>query len=160
MRHRQRHLHRTIFTTVRDALDDAGWITAPVNFGTTPVTVIDYEPQQIGETPAYNTVAVSIGDQTADEEYELGGLMETSYAVFVDIYPTQESIGVAIAEDVKDVLTDLLIPLKDYTSSAAGTDTEEQIEFRHVMVEVVPSAATTLDKRSWRVVKATAVCFH
>lgn len=160
MRHRQRHVHATIVQHVREILDAAGWISDPVNFGTTPVTLIDYEPQQAGVTPAFNTVAVSIGDQSQDNVMELGGgLHECRYALFIDIYPIQESIGIAIADDLKAELTDQLIPLKDFTLDPLGVEVESQIEFDAVIVEVVPSAATTLDKRSWRVVKATAACF-
>lgn len=160
MRHRQRHLHATVVRHIRTALTSGGWVDAPVNFGTTPVTVIDYEPQQAGETPALNTVAVSIGDQGADEEYELGGGISTcSYTLFVDIYGENEPIGVAIGDDIKDALTDTIIALRDFTTDAAGVDTEAQIEFEMVIVETVPTATSTLDKRSWRSVKATAVCF-
>lgn len=159
MRHRQRHLHATLVKFVREQLDELGWINAPVNFGSTPVTVIDYEPQQAGETPAYNTVAVSIGDQGEDEAYEMGGLSSCRYALFVDVYPEVEAIGVALAEDIKHMLVDRYVPLLDFNRVAGGEPTDEMIELESVMVEVIPTAATTLDKRTWRAVKATAVCF-
>jgi hypothetical protein len=160
MRHRQRHLHKTIVEYLRGVLDDDGWITAPVNFSTTPVTLMEYEPQQAGETPPFNAVSVSIGDQGEDTDQELGGgLTRIEYVLFVDIYGESESIGIAIAEDVKAALTNRLIPLRDYTSDAAGAETDDQIEFERVLVETIPTATSTLDKRSWRVVKATACCY-
>lgn len=160
MRHRQRHLHATIVRHVRQALDETGWLHAPVNFGSTPVTLLAYEPQEAGETPAYNTVAVSIGQQGSDDAIELGGgLHECRYVVFIDVYPTKESIGVAIADDIKDALTETYLPLRDFTSSADGVEVDAQIEFEDVLVETIPSAASALDKRSWRAVKATAVCY-
>lgn len=160
MRHRQRHLHATIVQHITDHLIETGWIDAPINFGTTRLTILDYEPQQAGETPPFNTVAISIGHQGSDDAIELGGgLYECRYTLFVDVYPINESIGVAIADDIKDSLTDYLIPLRDFSSNLAGVDVESQIEFEDVMVETIPSAATTLDKRSWRSVKATAVCY-
>jgi hypothetical protein len=160
MRFRQRHLHATIVGHIRSALTTGGWLSEPVNFGTTPVTLLDYEPQQAGETPAFNTVAVSIGHQGADEDFELGGGLATcSYTVFVDIYGESEPIGVAIGDDIKDCLTNMVVALRDFTADPAGVEVEAQIEFEDVMVETLTSAASTLDKRSWRAVKATAVCF-
>lgn len=157
MRHRARHLHRTILNYVREELELLSWITedrAP--FGATPVTLIDYEPVEAGKTPAYNTVAVSLGDQTAEEEEELGGMTSVAWAVFVDIYPDSEPIGIAIAEDIRDCLNNLVIPLLDFTYEADGTDSGQQIVFEDTLVEVVPTATTTIDKRSWRSVKTTA----
>lgn len=157
MRHRQRHVHATIVRHLREELIALGWVNVPVNFGTTPVTVIDYEPQQAGETPAFNTVAVSINHQGADEEYELGGLQQVDFTLFVDIYGEHEPIGVAIGDDIKDSLVKGL-PLLDFTNSPP-TATDSWLEFENVLVEQIPTATTTLDKRSWRAVKATAVCF-
>lgn len=158
MRHRQRHLHKTIVEHIRTELDD--WITTPGLFGGPIVTLLDYEPQEAGETPAYNTVSVSIGDQLEDKEEELGGGLYTCvYAVFIDIYPTNESVGVALADDIKVALTERVIPLLDYSTDPDGTESDEVIEFEQVMVEILPTATTTLDKRSWRCVKATAVAY-
>jgi hypothetical protein len=56
-------------------------------------------------------------------------------------------------------LTSEVIPLRDFTTDPAGVVTDSQIEFEDVLVEQIPTATTTLDKRSWRAVKATAVCF-
>lgn len=160
IRHRQRHLHATIFRHIRLALDEDGWLQAPVNFGSVPVTLLDYEPQEAGETPAYNTVAVSIGHQGSDDAYELGGgVYECRYTVFIDVYPTKEPIGVAIADDIKAAINDRTIPLRVFTSNADGDEVDAVIEFEDVMVETIPSAASTLDKRSWRAVKATAVAY-
>ena len=159
MRHRQRHVHATIVQYLTAYLDNAGWITAPVNFGTTPVTVLDYEPQEAGETPAFNTVAISVGNQGADEPEEMGALHSCRYTIFCDVYPTSEPIGVAIADDIKDALTEEIIPVRDFTTSAAGTVTNDEIEFELVMVEKIPTATTTLDKRSWRSVKTQAVVY-
>lgn len=160
IRHRQRHVHATIFRHLRLALDENGWITPPVNWGQPPVTLLDYEPQQAGETPAYNTVAVSIGHQDEDVPEELGGgIYSCRYTVFIDVYPTKEAIGVAIADDIKFSISQEIIPLRVFDTTADGVEVDAQIEFEDVVVEVIPSAATTLDKRSWRAVKATAVCF-
>lgn len=160
MRHRQRHVHATILKHIRTALTDGGWIDAPVNFGTTPITLMDYEPQQAGETPEFNTVSVSIDHQGENEPLELGGgLYRCDYVLFIDIYAEAEPIGVAIGDDIKDALVEQVITLLDFTTDAAGTATDGQIEFETVLVEKLPTATTTLDKRSWRAVKAIACCY-
>lgn len=157
MRHRQRHLHATIVRHLTEQLTSLGWVNAPVNFAAAPITILGYEPQAAGKTPAPNTVAISIEDQGEDEPFELGGLESCNYTLFVDIYGQNEPVGIAIADDVKDSLTHAGLPLLDFTHTPTPTD--EWIEFEHVLVENIPSAATTLDKRTWRAVKATAVCF-
>lgn len=160
MRHRQRHVHATIVQYLKANLDNDGWITAPINFGTTPVTVLDYMPLEAGETPAFNTVSISMGDQNEDVPAELGGgLTLVEYTVFVDIYAINVPIGIAIAEDVKGYLTEEIIPVRDFTTTADGVVTDEQIEFESVVVEVIPGSGV-MDKRSWRAVKATAVCYY
>lgn len=160
MRHRQRHVHKTILEYVRTGLTAYGWMTDPAPFGGPKVTLIDYEPISAGETPEFNTVAVSIGNQGEDKPFELGaGLYETRYAMFVDVFPTNEAVGVALAEDLKDLLSEEVITLRDWTHNPAGDLTTDQIEFEYVLVEVIPTATTTVDKRSWRSVKATACLY-
>ena len=161
MRHRQRHLHATIVQYLSANLDYDGWITAPVNFGTTPVTIMDYQPLEAGETPPLNTVAISVGGQGDDEGQQLGGgLVACRYTLFIDVFAASEPIGVAIADDVKGYLVDEILPLRDFTNDAAGVVVDgSEIEFEHTMVEKIPSAASTLDKRTWRSVKTQAVCY-
>jgi hypothetical protein len=160
MRHRQRHAHKTLLEHLREELTDLGWFADPACFGTTPITLVDYQPLEAGETPALNTVAVSFGDQLADLDHELGGgLTRRDYVVFIDIYGASEPIGVAIGDDIKDALTFGTIALLDYTTDPAGVPVDAQLEFNHVIVETIPTATSTLDKRSWRCVKATVSCY-
>lgn len=158
MRHRQRHVHATIVGHVIDQMTALGWVNDPVNFATTPVTVLDYEPQQAGETPALNTVAVSIDHEGADEEYELGGLETVEYTVFIDVYAENEPIGIAISTDIKDSIKHAALSVLDFTQTPAAV-TDSYMEFEHVIVETIPTATTTLDKRTWRSVKAMAVVY-
>lgn len=159
MRHRERHVHETIVQHVTAALEALGWFTDPAPFGTVPVEVIGYQPLEAGETPPRNTVAISMGDSTEDKPYELGGgLYVCTYPFFVDVYGSNEPIGVSIANDIKDALTEEIIPLRDYTTTSAGVVTDAQIEFELVTTEKIPTT-TTLDKRSWRSVKAMAVTY-
>lgn len=161
MRHRQRHLHKTVVEHVRQTLLDTAWLgPGPINWGEPAVTLLEYEPQEAGETPARNTVAISIGNQNEDENEELGGgLHSCRYTLFIDIYPTRDPIGVAIADDIKFELVETIIPLLDFTTDPAGVPTPAQIEFETVVVEAIPTTSSTLDKRVWRAVKATAVCY-
>lgn len=160
MRHRQRHVHKTIFEHLRSALETSGWLGDNVPYAATKVTMIDYEPQEAGETPELNTVAVSIESQGEDEPMELGGgLYRCDYILFVDVYGENEPIGISIADDIKMALNEAVISLLDYTTDADGEETDGQIEFERVRVEKIPTGQTTLDKRSWRVVKAAACCY-
>lgn len=161
MRHRTRHIHKTVVEHVRAVLDTNDWLESPpVNFAglnTEPVTLIDYEPQYLGETPVYNTVAVSLGDEGSDDDFQLGDWGKVvRIPLFVDVYPINEPIGIAIADDLKVGLTDLVLPIKDFTTVPPG-DTEGLIEMEDVMVEQLKSAV--MDKRSWRCVKAVLVVY-
>jgi hypothetical protein len=160
IRHRQRHVHKTVLEHVRAALQAGGWFSDPAPFSTDVVTLVDYEPLDIGHVPGYNTVAVSIGEESDDREWELGGgLHRCDYTFFIDIYPASAPVGVAIACDIKDALTESVIRLRDYTNDSDGVDTDGEIEFENVLVEVIATGGTALDKRSWRVVKATAAVY-
>lgn len=160
MRHRQRHAHKTILEHLRAELSTGGWFAEAGPYQAIPVTLIDYEPVEAGQTPALNTVAVSIDHQGDDLPDELGGgLYRCDYTLFVDVYGENEPIGISIADDVKQALVDRVIPLLDYTTDPAGVDADGQIEFEHILVEKIPTATSTIDKRSWRVVKATACCY-
>lgn len=164
MRFRQRHVHATIVKLITDGLGDLGWYgsTIPLvrpNFGASPVVIKDYEPQQAGETPAPNTVAISIDHQGDNEPFELGGLQTCEYTVFIDIYGQSEPIAVAIADDVKDLIVDQSMPVLDFTREDDGEVSDLWMEFEDIVVEKITSGSGALDKRSWRAVKATAVCF-
>lgn len=160
MRHRQRHVHKTILEYLRAQLDDGDWFGDPAPYGATPVTLIDYEPQEAGHTPELNTVAVSMGYQGEDLPEEMGGgLHRCEYAVFFDVYGESEPIAVSIADDIKQAINGNIISLLNYTTEAEGEATDAQIEFEDIEVDKPPVATTTLDKRSWRVVKATACVY-
>lgn len=160
MRFRPRHVHQTVVEALTVELTARGWVNSPVNFGAVPITIVDYQPIEAGENIAVNTVAISMGDETATDPFELGaGLREVSWPVFVDVYPTSESLGLSVADDVKSYLTDLQLPLRDFTTNSNGTPTSEWLEFEDVMVEKLTSNST-IDKRIWRSVKSTVTCYH
>lgn len=159
LRFRQRHVHRTIRDYVQSGLTNLGWVDEPVNFGTTPVTFIDVQPEEAGISIAPNTVALTLGDEPADRDEELGaGLRSCAYTVFVDVYGADAPTAISIASDVRDLLRDQIIALADYTTDVNGATTASTIEFETVIIE--KPATVVLDNRHWRVVKATATLYY
>lgn len=158
MRFRNRHAHETVVKYITEALTEAGWVTPPINFGAAPVTILSYQPVEAGEAPKENTVAISFGDETPNLEWELGGIEIVTWALFVDIYCERIPVSESIAADVKDMLTDVVLELLDFTTNDAGVPTTDQLQFEDVAVEIVPSTAS-IDKRTWRSVKAMCHCY-
>lgn len=108
MRHLSRHLQATVQDHVRKHLVELGWIglVVDVPFGALPVifqTVAPRESDLVAITP--NLVAVSFGSQRDDSEEQLGGgLVSQEHAFFVDVMAENEGVGLALAEDVRDLL--------------------------------------------------------
>lgn len=161
LRFRQRHVHQTLVDHIKATLIATGWVSAPVNFATTPVTVIDFQPQVGGVTVAPNTVAVTLGSEDEDLDEELGaGLISCEHMLFVDIYGADGATATSIAADLKDGLKHRIVPLRDYTTNPAGVLVPgAQLEMDGVLIETPAVATTNVDKRFWRVVKATATLY-
>lgn len=157
MRFRPRHVHQTVVQFVETQLDDLGWVTPPINFGTTTVVVDSAEPD-FGQTtlPDGNLVGISMGDEPPNWEEELGGAVESvNFVVFLDVIGATESVAVSIAADLKELLRNKVLTLQDFTLSVdSPSPTTHFIEFESVMVET--PTATVMDRRRWRVVKVTA----
>ncbi len=115
IRFRSRHLHATIYNHVEARLTELGWVTPPINFGTGHVTFMDYQPDERMQQIQQNTVAVSLDDFDDNEEEELGarggGLMSAPYSVFVDVYMAEQALSLAICDDIRDIFTDVTLPL-------------------------------------------------
>lgn len=158
MRFRQRHVHATLVDLVQQGLTARGWVNPPINFGVTPVTFMTVQPEQGGIAVPKNTVAISIGDEPADLPYEMGGLSSCSHVLFVDVYGEDGSTAASIASDVKALLKHKVIPLYDHTT-APPVATQDTIELDDVMISTPPVAASNVDKRFWRVVKAMAILY-
>lgn len=157
MRHRTRHTHETVVQHLTAKLTELGWVSAPINFGATPVTIQTVEPFGEGAVqPDGNLVSITLGDSTEDEDEELGGAMIAGfYALFVDVVGESIPLSVALADDIRLALKNHTIPLKDFTSNPAGVEVAGGfIEFEAVELET-PPAASSVDKRTWRVVTAT-----
>lgn len=174
LRFRTRHVHQTVTDYVKTAMQALGWgdaalpandpLNAAIPFGTTPVTWMDIQPDEEGVPIVPNTVAITLGDAGVDDLQQLGGgYYELELPVFFDVYGENQGIAQSIASDVKDVVNyQLSIPVKDYTSSTAGTDTTELILFDDISgPERPPASQIAADvRRHWRLVRGRVCVYH
>lgn len=157
LRHRSRHLRATLYNKTRTDLDTLGWITPPVNFGTNPITVIDYQPDERGEIITDNTVSVSIGDVTNDQDEELGaavgGLRSAWYPIFIDVYMATQALTDAVCDDIRDSYDNQTIPLIDQIT---GQPSDLTIEIEEVIGPdrpVIGIGTIEAFKRNWRIMR-------
>lgn len=163
LRHRARHVHRTLAREVELGLTAMGWVNTPRNFKTKALTFLEYEPQEAAEEIKPNTVAITLGDESSDEPLELGassgGLWRIEYPFFIDIYGIDAPIALAIASDAKEVVADLGRYVRDFRTDAAGVETAEimRIERETVTIERPPVSIGVADfRKHWRVCKGIA----
>lgn len=156
MRFRSRHAHATIVKYVSEQLDAMGWINPPINFGSVPVTVQDFEAygsDQGAIQPEPNLVAVTLDPEGPDEDEELGGsLISGNYQFYCDVVGESIPISVSIADDLLRKTKNAKIPLLDFTTDSAGVETAgHALEFYNCFV-ATPDASASIDRRTWRVV--------
>ena len=163
LRFRQRHVHRTVSALIEAELTSLGWVTAPINFSTVPMTFLEFQPDEAGKQIAANTVAVTVGNEPAALDQELGdGLRCIDLPLFVDVYGANQSIATAIASDIKRILEDRALRVQDY-SAETPVDTSEWIELDKddLLIErPTPPAQATDFRRFWRVVKTVVRIFY
>jgi hypothetical protein len=166
-----RHVHRTISAFVEEKMITLGWprpaSSGPqptVNFGATPVTYQEIQPDENNVAIASNTVAITPGDESDDVLGELGGgFWEVTIPFFFDVYGDDQSISKSIAADIKSLLTrGTCLPLYDWTSGTPTAVTGSYIEFEFVIGPERPPAAqqATDFRRFWSVVKAEAHVYY
>jgi hypothetical protein len=167
LRFRSRHVHKALADHIEAELASLGWVNSPVNFGTTPIVFLEFQPDEAGVQIQPNTVSITLGDEPADSALELGsaqgGLWSTEYPVFVDVYGANHSIATSIASDVKTILGDLSLLVRDYTADGEGVAIEEHliVERETVSVERPSASLGTVDlRRYWRAVKAMATVYY
>jgi hypothetical protein len=160
LRFRIRHVHKTVADYLEAELQRLGWVDEPVNFATTPMTFLEFQPEEAGKAIVANTVAITMGDEPAADDLEMGdGLREIAFPLFVDVYGANQSIAASIASDVKQLLEDRYMPVLDFATSSEGVPTNERIELNKddVSVEKPDASQGAQDfRRFWRVVKTTA----
>ncbi len=164
LRHRSRHLRATLFNRTRDELDALGWITAPVNFGAAPTTVIDYQPEERGEIVVANTVAVSIGDVVNDQDEELGcaggGLRSAFYPVFIDVFMEDQALSDAVCDDIRSIYDETIFPLVNQITGQPAVETIEIEECLGPDRPVVGVGSIEAFKRSWRIMRLGARLYY
>jgi hypothetical protein len=163
-RFRSRHLHATFYKQFIVDMSALGWMHAPVNFGTQALTVIDYQPEDRNETIKHNTVAVSLGNYGSDEDEELGakggGLRSALYNIFIDIYMSEQALAIAVADDVRDIYTDLTMPLVNQIDGQVEPAT--LIEVDQVLGPERPGGGAGSDtfRKHWRVMRVDGRLFY
>ncbi len=137
VRHVSLRLQEAVTRHLRKAMTELGWLdptvgnrTLPVPFGADPFR------WQVGRLPESdprstikpNLLALSFGEEPPEEEQELGaGLVMLQTALQVDVVPENEALGVAVANDLRDVLTGRLpgyrrgMDLRIYDGDPDGT---------------------------------------
>lgn len=173
LRFRYRHVHATLHSHLRSELVALGWgdtgrsandpANATVNFGTTPATYLDLQPDEAGMQVAANTIAITLGDEPGNVDWEMGsGLRLVAYPLYVDVYGQNQSVAQSIAADVRDLLDDKYLWVKDFIQRPP-VDTDEQIELLHEDISITrPQASLGASdfKRYWRVVRAIARVYY
>jgi len=163
IRHKQRLVHKQLVDVLQAGLAEMGWVNEPVLFAATPVTLVDYQPEERGKPIAPNTVAISMGDEQDDAGAELGsamgGLQSVEIPLFVDIYGEQQAISIALGADVKYLLKNKVMPLLGWDGAPTGAT----LEIDDVFGPETPGEANTAGaenfKRHWRVVKARTITY-
>lgn len=163
LRHAARHIQQTLMDDLEDDLRTLGWLDDPP-FGTEALRIqrgrMDESEMKAAEG---NLVAMSFGDEPDFTPRELGGgLQSVEHVMFVDCLGVSDSIALALAGDVKDLLageapdTTRFHVVRDYSSSATGTPV---VGWLCELEDVVRERPLADWRRGWQVVKATAVVY-
>jgi hypothetical protein len=161
LRHSTRHLHKTVFDYVNAQLTNMGWtIDGDVPFGAPPVVMQDVLPEEWDEESLLEpgTVAVTLGDEDAATNEELGGpLASIEVPFFIDVFMDTPGTTLALALDIRDILCGR-VPgssrhhnVTNYNPSTPTPPTGYTFVFEDVIRENV--------RKNWEVVKATAVMY-
>lgn len=164
MRFRQRHVQQTIVDFYVTQMTNLGWVGASVPFGSPPLRFVEADPEEMPAVLTGTTLAISMGDEDSDDIEEMGGgFYSVTTPVFLDVYAEKHAIAVAIASDVKELITrGKQLKVMDW-SSGVGVETTDYIEFENVVGPIKPESAamsTGNVRRHWRVVKAMAVVYY
>lgn len=118
---RARLIKDSVHSTLRTSLSALGWFTPGASHS--PVTLLA-EPVAVDTEVPFNTLAISDEVSTTDE-IEMGSrLSDVPWTFFVDFYAENDSIGLHMIRDIKDILEGRfpsigrnapIIPVYDYT---------------------------------------------
>lgn len=164
LRFRDRHVAKSIGEFMRQGLIELGWVNDPVNFGTTPFTFAEYQPEESGKDIVVNTVAVTEGDPGIVEPAEMGdGLWTYVLPVFVDVYAENRELAKSVAGDMHSwIFKHPVIPVRDWTDPDHPVESDVTVEWENLEGPVTPAIASTATdiKRHWKVVKVEAHVYY
>jgi hypothetical protein len=169
MRHRSRHVQQTLADHLRAGLTGMGWMSeeGPRPFGIArPVRFVDVDIDDLLDASPDERVefrkriegyvlTLTIENEAEDLLQELGGpLYQVPITVSIDVWGELTSVTMALSSDVKDLLRDAFIPVKNY---ATGEVTEDYIEPDVVRIEKPGGHVIGIDfKKRWRIVSLDA----
>jgi hypothetical protein len=170
MRHRARHVQQTLADHLRAGLTELSWMSVegPRPFGIArPVRFIDVDVEDLldatgdevasfRERMAGYVLALTVESESEDLLQELGGpLYQVPLTISIDVWGELTSVTMALASDVKDLLRDAFISVKDY---AKGEVTDDYIEPDIVRIEKPGGHVIGVDfKKRWRIVSLDAI---
>lgn len=164
MRFRTRHVHKTICDFLETQMTARGWVNVPINFGASPLTFMEIQPDENGEEVLPNLLAITIGDVPEDNLEQLGsGIWSVPIPVFFDIYGDNGSVAVSIADDVKDLVSrNMAISVYDWTDPNNPVEQSDYIDFERVVGPERPAASIGSSdfRKHWRVVKGIARVYY
>lgn len=164
MRFRTRHIHKTICSYLETQMATLGWVNDPINFGASPLTFQEIQPDENGETVTPNLLAITLGDVDQDTLEQLGGgVWNMPIPVFFDVYGDNGSVAVSIADDVRDLVSrGQIISVYDWTDPSNPVKQDDYIEFERVVGPERPQASigSTDFRKHWRVVKGIARVYY
>lgn len=163
LRHAARHVQQTLMDDLEAAMREFSWVDDPP-FGTLPLV---FQRTRMDESEMKsatgNMVAMSFGDEPDYQAEQLGGgLASVEHVLFVDCLGVNDTIALALANDVKDLLAgeapgySRYHAVRDYTSSETGTAVAG---WTCELQDVIRERPLADWRRSWQVVKATAVVY-
>lgn len=110
IRHASRHVQASITSTLTTFLRQYGWTTEAPPLQAKTFTILERQPNPSDLTAVKaNTIFIGYGDESTARDRQLGGgILRREIVVFVDILSENQSIGVAVAGDVKDRVEGLI----------------------------------------------------
>lgn len=159
LRHLTRHVHETITQHVETWMGSLGWMGPPdqVPFGTSPAL---FQVGRMDEASVKqvtgNLIAISYGDEPEETHIELGGgLVKQDYIVYIDCLADEDSVALAMANDVKDCLlgnaplTSRFLRLHDHTNAPPTQLDDYLMEF----TDVVRRKPEVVYRANWHVIQ-------
>lgn len=159
LRHSTRHAHQSLVDYMGSKLYDLGWThTGSVPFDAPVVQLNSSFPDEWDESSVLEpgTLVITLGDESAAREEELGPLTSINIPFFIDCFMDTDSVALALALDVRDILcgrlsnTSFILDVYNYNESEPFPS-GYQMEFEDVVRDRV--------RPKWHVVKVTAVMY-